>query len=98
MADNDVTMEVSLEGTVYRMAMGDFTGEDDLAVWRKVGVTIGEIFGGRMSLFTIAALLWRWRVTHGEPDVTYEQVNSKITMNDLVIEDEEVEGGETPEG
>lgn len=96
MADQNMQMELSFGGTTYQMAVGDFTGADDLAIYQKVGKTIADIYRGDITLFTVAALLWRYRVNHGEPNVTFEQINSKLTFDDLVVEHDDSD--DDPEG
>lgn len=92
---SNMQMELSFDGRTYKMAVGDFTGADDLAIYQKVGKTIAEIYQGDITLFTVAALLWRWRVNHGEPQITFEQINAKLTFTDLMV-DSSGEGEESP--
>lgn len=91
-------LEVTLDGVAYRLTPGMFTGQDDLAVYRSCGVTIMDVFARKaITLFTIAALVWRYRVNHGEPDLTFDEVNAKMTFNDLVIAKDAPEGALAPE-
>lgn len=94
MADENLQMNLQLEGKTYQLQLGDFTGADDLAIYQKVGKTIADIFQGDITLFTVAALLWRWRVNHGEPGVTFEQVNAKMTFDSINVDAGEVSGPE----
>lgn len=98
MADDDnLTIQLQFQGRTYAMRLGDFTGTDDLAIYQTVGKTIADIFQGDITLFTVAALLWRWRVTHGEPQITFEKINDKMTFDALEIDEDDDGDGETPE-
>lgn len=89
-------VKVTHDGVQYELSPDDFTGADDLALFRATGVTIMDVFARKaVSLFTIAGLVWRWRVNHGEPDLTFEQVNGAMKFSDLVADD--AEGAPAPE-
>ena len=84
----DLTIRCTIDGATYALTMGEFTGEDDQAIWRETGFTLVDIFPGRkVTLFTVAALVWRHRVRNGE-NVTFSEVNRSMTFNALDVEDE----------
>lgn len=94
---NDETpkIELHLDGKKYVLGLKDFGGEDDLAIYRETGCTIADIFfGGRVTLFTVAALLWRHRVRNGERKLTYAEVNKALDFDafEALIDDDEEEG------
>lgn len=81
MSDNDPGFTFEVNGRSYTLRMKDFSGADDLAVYQKTGCTLIDIFaGGRITLFTLAALLWRHRL-RVEPRLTFEQVNADMTFD-----------------
>lgn len=84
MGQAERVLSLEHEGRVYNLTAGDFTGEDDLAVYRAIDTTIAEIFfGGKVTLFTIAALVWRHRVNTGEPDLQFLDVARTFTFHDI---------------
>lgn len=84
MGQKERVLSLEHDGRVYNLTAGDFTGEDDLAVYRAIDTTIAEIFfGGKVTLFTMAALVWRARVKTGEPDLTFLEVARTFTFADI---------------
>jgi hypothetical protein len=84
-------MRLEVGGVKYRLRLADFSGEDDLAVYRAVGLSITDIFSGALSLFTVAALLWAHRRKR-EPDLTYEEVARGFRFTDM----ETIRSGNAP--
>lgn len=76
-------LHVTVEDVEYELVAESFTAEDDLAIYRAVGASLLDIFGGNITLYTIAALLWRHRVRNGEPTLTLEQVLPTVTILQL---------------
>lgn len=99
MSDNGrPELEVDLDGRTYRMRFDEFTGEDELAIHREIGQTIHEVLNN-LTLFGLAALIWRHRVRQGE-SVEYAEVNRELSYADLETvrtEEEEFEEGGPPE-
>lgn len=75
MGQTERTLSLEHDGKVYNLTAGDFTAVDDLEIFRTCGLTLTDVFArGRVSLFSIAALVWRYRVNDGEEDLTYLEV------------------------
>lgn len=89
------TISFEHDGQVYNLSPNDFTAEDELAIYRACGATLVAIFNGQATtLFSIAALLWRHRVTNGEPDLSYTDVARTFRYSDLeTLSDVPKEGG-----
>lgn len=86
MSTQQRTIRFEHQGTRYEMAMGDFTALDDKAILELFNyrINLGAIFAGAtLSLSTLAALVWRWRVSAGETGLTYEQVAATFTYDTL---------------
>lgn len=97
MTDNDrPELEVDLDGWTYRMRFDEFTGEDELAIYREIGQTIHEVLND-LTLFGLAALIWRHRTRQGE-DIEFADVNKKLSYADLeTVRTEEFEESGPPE-
>lgn len=99
MADDAPNISLDLDGKTYTLGMKDFGGEDDLQIYRETGVTLTEIFTeGKITLFTVAALLWRYRVRNGERRLTFAEVNRQMdfeALSTVTVDDEE--DGDAPE-
>lgn len=101
MGQKERVLSLVHDGQTYNLTARDFTALDDLEIYRATGTTLMHIFGGGATLFTIAALVWRYRVAHGEPSLTYMQVAETFTYDSLEsVSDEPREGGppEAPGG
>lgn len=85
------------EGTAYNLRANDFTALDELEIWRRTGATLLSIFRGGATLFTVAALVWRHRVNHGEDDLTYEDVARTFSYSSLESLSDEPKDGGPPE-
>lgn len=98
MAEPMPTLTVEVGEKTYHLRLDDFTGEDELAIHREIGVGLLDLFS-EVTLYGMSALLWRHRVRHGE-DVTYQQVNRTLTFSALetVREDGDVGEADDPEG
>lgn len=84
MADIDnLEIQLTFQNRAYRLRPKDFTGTDDLEVYKATGVSITDVFLGQISLFTIAALIWRYRVNNGEAKLTYREVNDAMDFSVL---------------
>lgn len=96
---DELALELDVAGRSYRLVMSDYTGSDDLAIYRETGLSVADIFAGQVSLFTVAALLWRHRVRNGEPGLTYAAVNDTLTFDALetVRETNDAAEGQAPE-
>lgn len=93
-ASTEAAFVLDYEGQTLTLRLADFTGTDDLAVKQATGVNVFEIFEGEISLYTMAALIWRHLVAQGRADLAYSDVNNK--MNFKVLETLRDEGpGET---
>lgn len=81
---SDKLLSVEVDGVRYDMSPSDFTGLDELAVKRELGMTLVQVFrelSEEPSLYGLAALVWRYRVGEGETDLTFEQVASKVNVD-----------------
>lgn len=94
------SFHLDVDGISYELTITDFTGADDLAIFRETGCTVMDIFSGsKLSLFTLAALLWRHRIRNGEPTLTYAAVNEQLSFEDLesVTDEGPTEGTPAPQ-
>lgn len=73
-------LRMKLGGRQYRLRPGDFTARDDMLVYGACGLSITQIFGGEIHLFTLMALLWRVRVHEGNDDLTFDEVLDEKTF------------------
>lgn len=80
---DDFLLEITVDGRTYKIRALDFSAEDDLAIFQKTGVTLAEIIAGRITLFTVAAILWRYRFHLEGPMIQFEQVAKELKMRDL---------------
>jgi hypothetical protein len=91
-------LQLTLDGRTYVMRLNDFTGADDLAIYQATGFTVFQVFGGdALTLFTVAALLWRHRVRHGEPQLTFDAVNGALSFDALETVTTEIDEKAAPE-
>lgn len=91
-------IKLALDGVRYEVGPSDFTATDDLEMFRATGVTIMDVFAKKaISLFSVAALLWRYRVNHGEPKLTFSDVADAMTFDSLSVADDDDEGTPSPE-
>lgn len=94
MGQKERVLSLEHEGQVYNLTARDFNALDELAIYRATGVTLLQIFGGGASLFTVAALVWRWRVNHGEDDLTFVDVARTFTYDSMqTVSDDPKDGG-----
>jgi hypothetical protein len=91
-------MQVTVDGVEYRMESADFSAEDDLAVYRATGMTLMDIFSGSITLFTVAALVWRYRVRNGEPTLQLGEVLPHVKLLELETLKFTKDEGASPEG
>lgn len=98
MGQRERVLSLVHEGRTYNLTARDFTAVDDLEVHRATGATIADImFHGRVTLFTIAALVWRHRVNTGEPDLSYLDVARTFNFDDITtVQDEPREDVDGP--
>lgn len=93
----DRKLEFTIHDKVYRFGLGDFTGSDELAIYRATGLTLPQVFLSP-TLFALAGLVWRWRLRHGEPGLTFADVADAFTFNDVDYDiPDEDDGGGPPE-
>lgn len=97
MGQKERVLSLEHEGQVYNLTARDFTALDDLAIYRTTGATLMQIFSGGATLFTVAALVWRYRVGRGEEDLTYEQVAATFTYDSIESVSDEPRAGGPPE-
>lgn len=84
MGQKERVLSLEHDGQVYNLTPRDFTALDDLEVHRVTRHTIADIFfHSRVTLFTMAALVWRYRVNEGEPDLTYLEVARTFTFDSI---------------
>lgn len=78
----DAAIVVEHDDITYRMTLNQFTARDEREIWKATGVpSIPRLLSmsAPPPVWAIAALLWRWRVTHcDEPDLTYRQVEDAL--------------------
>lgn len=89
------------DGQTYNLHQRDFNALDEREIWQATGATLLQIYTGGAALFTVAALVWRYRVNHGEPDLTYVDVARTFHYGSIEsMTDEPREGGppEAPGG
>jgi hypothetical protein len=97
MGQKERVLSLEHEGRVYNLSARDFNGVDDLEMHRAIGFTLAQVFfGGKVTLFTIAALVWRYRVNNGEPDLTYLDVAKTFTFDDITTVSDEPRGDADP--
>lgn len=80
---DDFIFEITVDGRSYKIRALDFSAEDDLAIFQKTGVTLADIIGGRITLFTVAAILWRYRFHLEGPAIQFEKIAKELKMRDL---------------
>ena len=98
MGQKERVLSLEHDGTVYNLTARDFTAIDDLEVHRACGVTIADVFfHGRVSLFTMAALVWRYRVNDGEDTLTYLDVAKTFTFDSIETVQDEARETSAPE-
>lgn len=91
----DRKLEFTIHDQVYRFGLGDFTGADELAIYQATGLTLPQVFLSP-TLFAIAALVWRWRIRHGEPGLKFTTVADGFTFNDVDYDIPDADGGGGP--
>lgn len=80
-------IEITKDGRRWKLDPRQLTGADDLAIYKACGFTIADVYGGGLvTLMTVAAVWWRFRVAEGE-QLTYEQAAAELTFDDLIDED-----------
>lgn len=83
MGQKERVLSLEHDGTSYNLTARDFTAVDDLEIHRATGATITDIFfRGAVTLFTMAALVWRHRVNNGE-DLAYLDVARTFTYDSI---------------
>lgn len=78
----DAAISFEIDGKTVTLKIDDFTGEDDLALFQKTGVTLFEVFGGKITLFTVAGLLWLHR-RKIDPKLLFEQVAKTVNFSTI---------------
>ena len=79
---DDPKIAVTLEGVEYVLALKDFTAEDDLLLYRTVGMNLQAAFEN-LSLFTLAGLIWVHRRRSGEATLEFESVARVVKFDTL---------------
>ena len=84
MGQKERVLSLEHEGRVYNLTARDFNALDDLEVHRATGSTVADIFfHHKVTLFTMAALVWRHRVNEGEGDLTFTDVARTFTFDSI---------------
>lgn len=97
MGQKEAVLSLEHEGTVYNLTPKDFTALDEMAIYKATGATLLQCFSGGATLFTVAALVWRHRVNHGEEDLSYVDVARTFTYSSMQTVDDTPKDGGPPE-
>lgn len=86
-------MSIAHEGQVFDFDLSDLTDGDDAEI-RKVtgGVSLHDIFaGGKVSLLTLGAVIWRLRVRAGETDLEFAEFLPRVTGDSIETQDRKID-------
>lgn len=85
------------KGRMHRVEPGDYSAIDDEWLFDRFGVDLIDAFAGEMSVRVLAGLLYLVKVRRNG-ELTYEDVASTFTLNDLAkseYDDGQPDDGET---